>query len=35
MLPELFLAIQFHFAFDLNIVSDAPLHPMVKEALAD
>ena len=35
MLPELFLAVQFHFAFDLNIVSDAPLHPMVKEALAD
>jgi len=35
MLPELFFTIQFHFAFDLNIISDAPLHPMVTEALAD
>ncbi|WP_415889261.1 hypothetical protein ACMXYV_14990 [Neptuniibacter sp. SY11_33] len=35
MLPELFLAAQFHFDFDLNIVGDAALHPMVEEALAD
>ena len=33
MLPEIFLALQVHFAFDFNIVTDEPLHPMVQEAL--
>ena len=35
MLPEIFLALQFYFSFDLNIITDEPLHPMVKEALQD
>ena len=35
MLPEIFLALQFYFSFDLNIITDEPLHPIVKEALQD